>query len=98
GAWRGQHGAAAADEDPRQRALEPAKDAADDRAGRSPRRHLADFTLDALAFERLGHRRPDAVGLPVDGHLVEAEREASTTVRARRLLHAAHDAAQHRAG
>ena len=58
-------GAAAADQDAGERALEAAEDAADDRADAGAGADLPDLTPNPLALDRLGHRRVDRVGAAV---------------------------------
>src|SRR4051812_40187279 len=79
-------GAAAADEDAEERPLGAAEDAADDRADAGPRADLGGFTLDALALDRLRHRRVDRIGAAVDGELIERHRHRAPALGARGLL------------
>src|ERR1041385_4297149 len=93
-AFGGRDRAAAADQDAEQRAFRAAEDPADDGADARARADLAGLALDPFALERLLHGRVDRIAAAAHGDLIERDGEAALAIRARGLVHRAHDAAQ----
>src|SRR3954454_11856523 len=78
-------GAAAADEDAEQRALDPAEDAANHRPDTGAGANLPGLPLYPLALERLGDGAAHRIVAAVDRDLVERHRQAALALCAGRI-------------